>query len=68
MRSFIERVAGGDVGARELERWKRQRRQGWRVTVLQDLTSGYVLAFGYLEPDAELEPDRAGQLELDVET
>lgn len=67
-RTFIERVAGADVDARALERWKRLRRQGWRLSVVQELEGGDVLAFGYLEPNAELEPDRAGQLELDVET
>ena len=68
MRSLLERVDAADVDPRALERWKRLRRQGWRLTVVQELSSGDVLAFGYLDPNAELEPDRAGQLELDVET
>lgn len=59
-------MAGDAVGASELERWKRLRRQGWRLTVLQELASGDVLAFGWLDEGLELEPDRRGQLELDV--
>lgn len=64
-RTAIERHSGdGPLGA-FLGRWKRRKRQGWNVTVLQELATGAVIGLGLYE-GGDPEPDRSGQYELNV--
>jgi hypothetical protein len=49
-RFLIERVQADRYFGRDLDRWKELRRQGWKLTVLQQLGTASIVAFGYL-PD-----------------
>lgn len=49
-----------------LEAWKRLERQGWELTLLEEIATGDVVELGVLEHGAEPAPDRTGQYELQL--
>jgi hypothetical protein len=69
-RSFlVERLPLAEFG-RNLDRWKRLRRAGWSVTVLEDVERGELVALGWRNfagAELELEPDSRGQFELPLD-
>lgn len=67
MNGLLERWPAESFG-RELDRWKRLQRQGWSLTVLQEIATGDVIVMGWRNLGAfVLEPDPAGQFELPLE-